>query len=364
MNISIFKRLSVVYSIMGYMFGNWVSPILLLPFILSLRIIISLFMFLDKIFYLSLSKKSIISPIVIVGNPRSGTTFLQRFLVKNKFGQGSELWQMIYPSIILQKLLRPILPLLELISPAKHHSTVAHKTSLTSIETDDVGMLFRFFDGFFLYGFFLSWSKKDLFNWVDPEFRDNSNRDYKWLDSVWKRILINSNRDRIVAKLFSVSANCPKFQRKYPDSKLLYMVRNPIDVIPSGLSLVTGVLDKKFGFWDKPKDDRDRFIRNLYKGLVQLLLRFENDWSRNKINKSNVMIVRFDSMMSDFESLMSEIVEFTNHKSSKSLVSKIKDTSDKQKQYKSKHIYDLSKFGLTKEKIKEDCKKYYETFIN
>ena len=38
---------------------------------------------------------------------------------------------------------------MEKISPAKHHSTDAHKTSLASIETDDVSLLFRFFDGFF-----------------------------------------------------------------------------------------------------------------------------------------------------------------------------------------------------------------------
>lgn len=364
MNISIFKRLTVVYSIMGYIFGSWITPILLLPVISILRFVTFLFMIVDKIFYLSLSKISINSPIIIVGNPRSGTTFIQRFLVTNKFGQGSELWQMIYPSIILQKLLKPILPVLELISPAKHHSTAAHKTSLSSVETDDVGILFRFFDGFFLYGFFLSWSKKNLFNWVDPKFRDNSTRDYNWLESVWKRILISSKQDRIIAKLFSVSANCPKFQERYPDSKLLYMVRNPIDVIPSGLSLVTGVLDKKFGFWDKPKIDRDRFISNLYKGLVQLLLRFEEDWTNGKINKNNVMIVKFDSMMSDFETLMKEIIIFTNHKSSRSLESVIKNTSDEQKKYKSKHKYDLSKFGLTKEKIEKDCLKYYETFIN
>ena len=296
MNISIFKRLTVVYSIMGYIFGSWITPILLLPVISILRFITFLFMIVDKIFYLSLSKISINSPIIIVGNPRSGTTFIQRFLVTNKFGQGSELWQMIYPSIILQKLLKPILPVLELISPAKHHSTAAHKTSLSSVETDDVGILFRFFDGFFLYGFFLSWSKKDLFNWVDPKFRDNSTRDYNWLESVWKRILISSKQDRIIAKLFSVSANCPKFQERYPDSKLLYMVRNPIDVIPSGLSLVTGVLDKKFGFWKLEKEKRDHFIEKLYTALVELLKRFHYDWINNNIDKNRVMIVHFEPL--------------------------------------------------------------------
>ena len=83
---------------------------------------------------------------MIVGNPRSGTTFLHRYLVRNHIGVGSQLWQMIYPSIIIQKLIRPFLPLLEKVSPTRHHSTAAHATSLQSVETDDAALFFRFFD--------------------------------------------------------------------------------------------------------------------------------------------------------------------------------------------------------------------------
>ena len=252
MKISTFKRLFTAYNIISSTFGKYFSPIIISIFILFMRFIISFFMLLDSIFIIPFSKKKIRSPIIIVGNPRSGTTFLQRFLVKNNFGAGSQLWQMIYSSIILQKLIKPILPLLEYISPAKHHSTEAHKTSLSSVETDDVGVLFRYFDGFFLYGFILCFSKTNLFDWVDPKIRDNSNRDFNWLNRIWVRVLISSKANRIVGKLFSLSSNSPSFLKSYPDAKLLYMVRDPLNLIPSGLSLVTGVLDKMFGFWNLP----------------------------------------------------------------------------------------------------------------
>ena len=114
-------------------------------------------------------RKPLKGPIVIVGNPRSGTTFLHRFLINSGFGVGSQLWQMVYPSVTIQKMIKPFLPIMEYISPARHHSTEAHQTSLTSIETDDVSLLFRFFVGFFLYGFFLSFDEEDLFDWVDPK---------------------------------------------------------------------------------------------------------------------------------------------------------------------------------------------------
>ena len=87
------------------------------------------------------------------------------------------------------------------------------------------------------------------------------------------------------------------FLDSFPDAKLLYMLRDPLSVIPSGLSLVTGVLDKRFGFWSLSEDRRQKYIDNLYKGLVELQIRFYNDWTSGKINRNNVMIVNFDKMM-------------------------------------------------------------------
>ena len=364
MKVTIFKRITTVYITLGKTFGIWFSGIFLGLFLIIIRIVISFFMLLDYLFFPSLFNKKVKNPIIIVGNPRSGTTFLHRYLIKNNIGAGSQLWQLIYTSLTLQKIIKPILPILEYFSPTKYHSTEAHKTSLSSIETDDASMLFRFFDGFFLYGFFLTWSNNDLFDWVDPKIRDNSKRDFKWFNSMWKRTLKFHKNDRMIAKLFSVSANCPAFLDEFKDAKILYMVRDPLSVLPSGLSLVTGVLDKKFNFWSMPDDDRQRFINKLYAALKELLLRFHDDWVNEKIDKNRVMIVKFDKMMSDFDGLMDEILEFVDYDASNEFLQDIKLTAEKQKQFKSGHKYDLEKFGLTEEQIKKDCEVIYKTFLN
>ena len=184
------------------------------------------------------------------------------------------------------------------------------------------------------------------------------------MESIWIRNEFISGIDRTVGKLFSLSANLPKFLDKFPDSKILYISRDPLSVIPSGLSLVTGVLDKKFGFWKLPEEKRQHFIKRLYHGLVQLMLRFHADWTENRIDKSKVMIVPFNRMMSDFDSLMYEILEFTEHKISNELKNDIKETAKKQSQFKSGHKYDLEKFGLSEEQIRSDCKSIYTTFID
>ena len=363
MKVSIFKRSFKAYLTVAKTFGAWFSPIITVLLIIVLKIIRSSFMIIDYIIFPKIWKKKIVKPIMIIGNPRSGTTFLHRYLVARGIGTGSQLWQMIYTSITLQLILKPLLPFLEKISPTRHHSTDAHKTSLSSTETDDASLLFRFFDGFFLYGFILSWSDEELFDWFDPKIRDTSKRDYGWLESMWKRILISNNEERIIGKLFSVSTNVPKFLEKFPDAKLLYMLRDPMSVIPSGLSLVTGVLDKKFGFWTLPNKKRQLFINRLYKALIELQIRFHDDWVNNKIDKEKVMIVRFNIMMDDFEGLMKDILKFIDIDPDDNMLEHIKNTAENQRNYKSNHKYDLSKFGITEEQIRIDCKKIYDTFM-
>ncbi len=357
------KRIIRVYLIVGKTFGVWIIPIFTGILILFLRLIVFAGRLLDHLFFPGI-RKPLQNPILIVGNPRSGTTFLHRFLIKQGFGTGSELWQMIYPSITLQKIIKPILPIMEVISPARHHSTEAHKTSLSSIETDDVSLLFRFFDGFFLYGFFLSFDEDDLFDWVDPKLRDTSKRDFAWFESMWNRNLISNKGDRYIGKLFSLSGNLPAFLDRFPDAKILYMIRDPLSVIPSGLSLVTGVLDKKFCFWSLNENIRKRFIDRLYNALIELLNRFNDDWVQGRIDKDKVLIVQFDTMMFNFESLMEEIMNFTGVDSTDELRNNIKSTAENQRRYKSNHTYNLEKFGLTEEKIRKDCENIYHTFLD
>ena len=364
MNISIFKRVFTAYMTVGTIFGAWLSSIITGILLFILRVIVILGQIADHIFFPGAFKASLKNPIMIVGNPRSGTTFLHRYLVKNGIGTGSQLWQMLYPSIILQKLIKPFIPYLEKVSPTRYHTSDAHATSLQSVETDDVAIFFRYIDGFFLYGFILSWAEENLFHWVDPQQRDTSDRDFKWLESIWVRNQYQAKNERTVGKLFSLSVNLPEFLERFSDSKILYIIRDPLSVIPSGLSLVTGVLDKRFGFWNLPAEKRQHFINRLYDGLVMLLLRFHEDWGNGSIDQSRVFIVRFDRIMTDFDNLMDEVLEFIDYIPSEVLKADIQKTAEKQRDFQSKHEYDLEKFGLTAEQIKSDCAPVYKTFLN
>ena len=270
---------------------------------------------------------------------------------------------MLYPSLVLQTLLRPFLPILEWISPAKYHSTEAHHTSLSSVETDDVGVLFRHFDGFFLYGFFLSFDEDDMMPTVDPKLRNTSPRDFDWLDALWRRSLVLHKTDRNIAKLFSLAPRLPEFLERFPGAQILYTVRDPVSVIPSSMSLVIGVLDRAFGFWSLPEATRQKWLDRMYKAWVMLFRRFHDDWTNGTIAQDRVFVVRYDRMMGDFDGMMEEMCTFLNHEMTDELRTTIAQIAEKQRNYKSKHKYDLEKFGLCEEKIRKDCDFVYKTFL-
>jgi len=352
-----------VYRVLRRTFGVKVVPIFVAVVFLFLRGVVAVGMALDHLFFPKLARARANRPIVLVGNPRTGTTFLQRFLADEGFGCGMELFMMLYPSLIIQKIFRPFLPLLEKISPAKFHATKAHETDLSSVETDDVAVLFRYLDGFFFYGFFLAFDEQDHVLQFDPRVRDTSLRDLAWLDALWRRSLVLHKAERNVAKLFSLAVRLPQFLKACPEAQVLYMARDPLSIIPSTMSLVTGVLDRAFGFWKLPPEVRKRWLERMYKGLILLLERFHEEWQSGAIDKSRVFIVRYDRMMADFEGLMDEMCKFLGHEMTPKLRETVAKRGEKQRKYESEHKYDLGKYGLTEEQVRRDCAFFYDTFL-
>ena len=359
---TLFGRKRAAYTVASSVFGFRVKPLFLFAGMTWMRLVQIVGVALDGLFF-PVAKTEVKKPIVIIGNHRTGSTFLQRFLHDQGFGSGMKLYQLIYPSLLIQVFVKPFLPFLETLSPTKHHDHKVHETGLQIVETDDAGMTFRFFDGFFLYGFVLAFLEDDLIQQFKPEGRDTSARDWAWLDKLWKRNLIVSGHTRVIAKLFSVTPQTPSFLQAYPDAKVLYLARDPLSVIPSTLSLLEGVLTTGLGYDQLPEDIRRRHIQRVYAAIVELMRRFHQDWTSGAIDHDRVLIVRFDRLMSQFEPMMDEICAFCELEMTDAQRQAIARRGEKQRAYKSEHAYDLSRYGLTEAQVRADCAFFYDTFL-
>lgn len=356
-------RTKAAYAVARDPFGYAVKPLFLFTGMAYMRLMMVLGVAVDRLFF-PVGSTEVKKPIVIIGNHRTGSTFLQRFLHDQGFGSGMKLYQLIYPSLTLQIFVRPLLPILEALSPTKHHDKKVHESGLQIVETDDAGMTFRFFDGFFLYGFILSFlADEDMIRQFTPEGRDTSARDWAWLRELWKRNLLHSGHTRVIAKLFSVTPQTPNFLKEFPDAKVLYLARDPLNVIPSTMSLLESVLGTALGYNDLPKEVKERHQKRVYSAIVELMRRFHTDWTSGAIPHDRVLIVRFDRLMAEFEPMMDEICRFCELEMTDAQKAEIAKRGAKQRAYKSEHGYDLAKYGLTEEQIKKDCQFFYDTFL-
>ncbi len=357
------SRILFAWGIVGRTFGAWVSPAISVCLFALLRAVVGIGRLLDLVLTPKTASIPIEAPIVLVGNPRSGTTFLHRYLVKHGVGVGTQLYQMLFPSTVLQKLVRPFLPLMEMVSPARHHLGVAHETNLQSIETDDAALLFRYLDGFLWYGFVLAWDEADHSASMRPEVRDTAARDFEWWRSIWRRTLAEHGRGPVVAKPFTLTMRIPRFLEDFPDARVIYMVRDPLDVIPSTLSLVSGPLEARFGISKLSEELRQHWIDNVTKGIVDLYRGFHDDWTQGRIPRDKVFICRFDRLVGDFEGLMTELLDFLGIEADEALENQVRMTAEAQASRVSKHKYDLGRFGLDAEVIREQCGFVYDEFL-
>jgi hypothetical protein len=83
---SILSRMGHVYGVLRRTFRLRVAPLVVAIVWCCLRLVIAIGMALDHLFFPKLRKVRANRPIVLVGNPRTGTTFLQRFLADQGFG--------------------------------------------------------------------------------------------------------------------------------------------------------------------------------------------------------------------------------------------------------------------------------------
>ncbi len=357
------NRLLNIYGAINRTFGFTVRPLFTFWLYTWFWTFTTVTLWLDHLFFPGHRKTNIDRPLMIIGTPRSGTTFIHRFLEENFDLCSFRVWQMIVPSVMGQKVLKPFLPFLERFSPTAHAEEV-HKTGLTYVETDDALLSVRFIDGFFLFAWFLAWDDRDhteMFRSLEPG-SPQTRRDLTFHEKAVRRLIYSTGRSRFLGKPFVFTMRAPAVIEQYQDAKMIYIVRDPCSVIPSGLSLLEQLSDAQYGIKDLPEDVKQRFFDNLYKGEVLFYKLFHDAYTSGQIPEENLLVVRFTDMMERFEEVMDQITEFAGLEVTEQVRAKIEARGEKQRAYKSSHKYSLEQFGLTEEQVREDLAFVYETF--
>jgi omega-hydroxy-beta-dihydromenaquinone-9 sulfotransferase len=358
-----------VYKVLGQTFGSWFRPFGAFALLQLRQVISAITLGLDYVFYPRHRTQAIDRPIFIIGNPRSGTTFLHRLLLGAGDMAALELWEMLFPAITARKLLGGIVPRLDKLSPARYHPSDVHETSLRGIETDDVAWFFRTMDGPFAWAYFLAWQdtwgselSRRAFA-IDGVTPREEERFFDYYDACWRRNLTLKGASRVLAKTSMLTMRLDAVLRRYPDCKLVYVVRDPVEVIPSGMSLLASVLENGYDVWNRTtEEDQRKWVENLYQASCDMLRHFHDAYAAGQIPEHNLCIVRYEDLINDLEPTMERILDFVEIKPAQEFVDEVREQAERQRNYTSKHEHSPSQFGLSPERIRTDLGFVYEAF--
>ncbi len=141
------------------------------------------------------------------------------------------------------------------------------------------------------------------------------------------------------------------------------MVRDPLEAIPSGASLLTGVLERSYDIFNATDPARRaRYLENLYQASCRMYGAFHESWRAGRVPEANLRIVTYPQIMGDLSGTMSRLLPFLEIEPTAEFQAAIDRQDAVQKARVSPHSYSLEKFGLSAERIRRDLEYVYRDY--
>ena len=337
---------------LGLIFWRW---LLFLPLFLGFT---HFTLFLDKIFFPQYQKVKIKNPVFIIGNPRSGTSFLHNLLTQTDDFVAFKTWEIFFPALTARVLVKPIINYL-----IRHNLTqimpeeTGHGLYLDRVEHDEFLFIHKLDTQFLLLLSPLGLDDREY-----PELRlydrQSDSRRYssvKFFQECLKRQIYYSKKEQIIAHIHFSTCRIKTLLETFPDAKFIYLVRSPQETIPSHLTLEYNTFKNQNRLKNIAKAKLQRYFERRYCYDIELYRYFYEVQKKAEIPQKNIMVLPYNLLCSDLEKTFTKIDSFTGIKPSDELQKALKKQAERQKQYQRKHkIIDLQQFGLTKEQITQD----------
>ena len=309
--------------------------------------------FSDKIFFHNKSK--IEKPIFIIGHLRSGTTFLHRFMCDNCTDlKGMMLLDMLLPAITTRKLLKPLIPLLKRMSLDKIYDPKIHETHFFLPETDDIAIHFRYAEGILSWVYFGSWQKYASTEDLEKSVRNAAENEkfIHYLRQIHENNIYQSSK-RMVSKSFFGIFNIETILKVFPVAKIIVLLRDPLEAVPSLISLEKSVQANLYDFDKQDEKTKTLFFENLY-AMSLFYYKYLDGLFSNEKFKDKLQLVRYSELKNDFKCTMLRIMDYCELERSPDILRAIETQNNKQASFKTEHKYFLEDFSLSKKQILQD----------
>jgi len=326
-------------------------------------------LWLDDILFPGYRRSPVKEPVFIVGNPRSGTTLLHRLLAQDRHYTYSFLtWHLIFPAITQKKILSlwgrldhflgsPMKRLIEAIEArALRNFNKIHHTGLFQPEEDELILLHIFASAYLIFLFpfdQLRWLYNRFDFEAEPKQRGRIMSYYR--DCVKRQAYFCPGRTRLISKNPAFTQKIESLYEYFPDCKIICMVRNPLEVIPSMQSILHAV-------WKHTLDihfNQD-LTEHVYE-TARIFYRYPLERLPQR-DDSSYAIVNYHDLVRQPSTVVKQVYQRFGFTLSPEYAGLLEREDEKVRKYVSRHVYSLEQYNLTRERILEDLKDIFERF--
>lgn len=327
------------------------------------------FFALDDILFPAYKNHPIEKPLFILGNFRSGSTFLHRLLSRDAETFTSlTTWDIYLTPSVTQKKLTQFVARLDnkYFGRTLHRALYAfdratlgkikiHPISFFQPEEDE-NIHMHIWDGYFVTFLFPFMDEfPDYLHFDEALNAEHKKRIMTFYKSMLQRHLYATGKKHFVSKNPAFSAKIETLVEFFPDARILYLARNPLDMLPSTVSWIN-------------------YARNQFSGpnegylYTEEILEMTGHWYRHPLQYLDAhpsprhLIVNYEDLIQRPEAVIRKFYEQFGYPDQPGLPIIIDQAVKETMTFNSDHSYSYKKMGFTREGIVERYKDIFERF--
>jgi len=324
--------------------------------------------FLDDILFPGHKTQPIEKPLFILGNLRSGSTFLHRLLSRDAETFTSlTIWDIFLTPSVTQKKITQFVSrldnklgghlyrLLDEFDRRTLGKTKIHHISFFQPEEDE-NILFHIWDTLWVSFLFPFLDELPDYEHFDAAFTpERKRRIMGFYKSMLQRHLYASGMKYFVAKNPAFSPKIETLLEFFPDARIIYLARNPLDMLPSTISMIN------YGrrIFTDPEE------KWLY---LDEIVDMTKHWYKYPLNYLDAhpsprhLILNYDHLIQRPEQVIRSFYEQFGYPDKPGLDSIVDEAVKETLSFNSNHVYSYEEMGFTREQIVELYADIFERF--
>ncbi|MCB0508403.1 MAG: sulfotransferase [Bacteroidetes bacterium] len=323
----------------------------------------------DEIIFPNYRHINIKHPVFIISNPRSGTTFLHRLMCldEEKFVYNL-LYHTTFPSITLYRIIqffsfidnkigKPLNGIVEWINNKMFNGwDEIHKTGFNKSEEDE-GM--HFISGISASVGLVTPFLNEFKEFYIPDKLDERtrNRIKKYYKSTIQRWMYALGSDKVfLSKTVMSSGRLEMLREIFPDVKIVFLIRNPYQAIPS----FTSMFAEPWKALHPDIPENSAYYREWGELGISYYKYFNEE--KKKFKEENLITVPYADLVSHPKQTVLNIYNQLQLNTTPEFLERLEEATSTARKYKSTHSYSLETYGFEKEYIYNELKFIFDEF--